>query len=262
MFTPTSIFRKTLLKSFHNSVFQLIHGLLDCFFPPHCCCCDQPSGGEADNGFLCERCSNILRSSRLKPPFCSVCGRPLSAGVEGEKTACLKCRVQRPFFDTGRSVFPYRGPAGEVVKVFKYNDQPYLGALLLNKAIRNGWFPEKVFLSADAVVPVPLYWRKRHQRGFNQAELIAKTVAVRINKPLNTGLLVRTRHTDTQARLAARQRVDNVKGAFETRGVVPENVLLVDDVMTTGATANECAKVLKKNGAEKVDAFTIVRATI
>jgi ComF family protein len=154
----------------------------------------------------------------------------------------------------------YREPLRNLIIKFKLSDRTYLLEPLLNltrDAIGRANFPEPV----DFVVPVPLHWRKRFQRGFNQSALIAKGLRFADAK-FNTDL-VRVRYTQQQAELTVAARRKNVKGAFAVRknhNFRGKNICLVDDVKTTGATLNECAKVLKEVGAEKVFAFVLAVA--
>ncbi len=233
-------------------------GLLDCFFPPHCCACALPLP-DAGTRLLCQNCHDRLAATRLNAPLCMLCGRPLSADANSPAVLCLNCRITVPHFSMARALFPYHGPAGAVVKAFKYSDQYHLGADLLGEGIRSGWFPD-FGAGCEAVMPVPLHRRRKRRRGFNQAELLAKEVAGHMGKPLSRSLLVRVRDTRSQTTLSARGRVKNVKDAFAARGAgMPESVLLIDDVFTTGATANECAKTLKRAGCTDVRVFTLVR---
>jgi ComF family protein len=143
---------------------------------------------------------------------------------------------------------------------FKLADRTGLLKPLVNlaqNAVKRANFSEKI----DFVVPVPLHWRKRFKRGFNQSALIAKELKFS-DGVLNTDL-VRIRHTEEQSLLSAHARLKNIKGAFAVRknhNLTGKNICLVDDIKTTGATLNECAKVLKEAGAGKVFAFVLAVA--
>ena len=152
----------------------------------------------------------------------------------------------------------YEGTLRKLIHVFKYGGVKPLGSALgslLNTALPR----EQQF---DIIVPMPLHWRKRLERGFNQSELLARFVARRTGIPLVRGLQRRKR-TDPQAGLTRAQRRTNVSGAFEVRrrrDVEGRHVLLIDDVLTTGATASACAGVLKRAGAKRVTVLTLARA--
>jgi ComF family protein len=160
-------------------------------------------------------------------------------------------------FDRAACFGFYEGPLRKLIHLFKYSGmKPLSGPLarLLDRVIP----PEFAF---DAVVPVPLHWRKRWSRGFNQAELLARHVAERRHLPLLRALH-RKRATATQAGLAVAGRRRTVTGAFAARsvqGIKGARILLIDDVMTTGATANACAAVLKRAGAKSVSLLTLAR---
>ncbi len=240
----------------------LLLSLVDCFFPPHCYCCRKPLDDEGDR-ILCSRCMARLRSTVITHPLCQVCGRPFSKNTaDSAPKTCLKCRIQAPRFDRARAIFPYHGPAGDIVKSFKYSDQYHLGKKMVKKSFDLSWFPSD-FRDCEAITAVPLHRRKKHQRGYNQSELIAKAIARILKKDFLPKTLKRKRYTIPQASLAARQRIENVKGAFEMNTeTVPQTIMLVDDVLTTGATANECAKVLKQAGCRSVYVFTLARAAL
>ena len=236
----------------------LLNAVLDWFYPPHCYHCgtflEQPG-----NRLLCPTCTEWLFSSRITPPCCAVCGLSLP-GSDGHNT-CLSCRSLRPRFDRAWAVFPYSGPAASIVRSYKYQGNAFLGPELLRWIIDRGWLPDEGG-TFDSVVPVPLHRRRRAERGYNQAALLARIIAEWASAPMMENALVRKRHTKQQARLSRPKRKDNVRGAFATgpRQTVGHHVLLVDDVMTTGATSEECARALKKGGAAEVSVLTLVRA--
>jgi len=249
-------------KKAKSSASSVTATLLDCFFPPHCYSCQEPARNPGCRIF-CESCFTLLSRTRINQPLCSICGRPLSEGAGGDSpVACLNCRIKAPHFTRARALFPYQGPAGAIVRAFKYSDQFNLGSELVELATRSGWFPA-VGHESWAVAAVPLHRRQKKRRGYNQAALLAKQVAKHVDKPFEAGLLKRMRDTPSQTQLSPKQRIKNVKGAFSVRHKkLPGRVLLVDDVYTTGATVNECAKVLKRAGCKTVEVFTLVRAAV
>jgi len=224
-----------------------LHGLLDLFYPPHCYHCGVPLRGGPDR-VLCPDCLQALDRARIEPPLCPVCGAPYRGSVRAE-TACVRCRALPPHFDTARALFPYSGPAATLVRAFKFEGDYFLGRWLLREALKLSPLPDGLG-GFDCVVPVPLHPRRARERGYNQAALLAGTLARQSRVPLRDGALRRVRYTDQQASLSALKRWKNVRGAFAAgpSAVDGERVLLVDDVMTTGATANECARVLKGAG--------------
>ncbi|MFP4029122.1 MAG: ComF family protein [Candidatus Brocadiia bacterium] len=176
---------------------------------------------------------------------------------------CLSCQLLAPHFDTARSLFQYTGPAASLVKKFKFGGHYYLGQKILQDAAEKEWLPFHL-AKCDTAVPVPLHSQRIRQRGFNQAALLAEYLANRHDLEFQRRALKREKATEQQARLSIPARKKNVKGAFsvQTNLLSGKNVLLVDDVMTTGATADECARMIKKADAESTHVFTLVRANV
>jgi ComF family protein len=166
-----------------------------------------------------------------------------------------------PHFTKARSLFEYTGPAAEIIKSFKFRGEYFVGPELLRIAIKEGWLDWELG-KTHTIVPVPLHRKRERQRGYNQALILARILAKHYDFPCSTKILKRQRHTLQQATLSASQRWKNVRGAFtaDPEHLSGQNVLLVDDVMTTGATANECARLLKRNGAKEIKVFTLARS--
>lgn len=190
--------------------------------------------------------------------FCAVCHAPfMNAFPLDERGVCTACRSGLQGFDYAASFGMYEGALRSLIHLYKYSGMRPLAkplAQYLERAI-------PVDESFDAVVPVPLYWRKQWTRGFNQAELLARDVARHRGIPVLNALR-RKRSTATQAGLASAGRRRNVAGAFALRSrqhLTGKKILLIDDVMTTGATASACASVLKRGGAKSVSLFTVAR---
>jgi ComF family protein len=194
--------------------------------------------------------------------FCAVCNTPfLNAWPLDEQGVCAACRSGLRGFDHAASFGIYEGSLRRLIHLFKYFGMKPLAqplAAYLERAIP----VDELF---DAVVPVPLYWRKKWSRGFNQAELLARYVAKHRGVPVLNALR-RKRATATQAGLANAGRRRNVAGAFVVRAktkrdakLAGKKILLIDDVMTTGATASACATALKRGGAGSVSLLTLAR---
>ncbi|MDP9052956.1 MAG: ComF family protein [Acidobacteriota bacterium] len=190
--------------------------------------------------------------------FCAVCHAPfLNPWPLDEHGVCAACRAGLRGFDHAASFGMYEGALRRLIHLFKYSGMKPLArplAAFLERAIA-------VDEPFDAVVAVPLYWRKSWERGFNQAELLARHIAKRRGVPLLTALR-RKRATAAQASLANAGRRRNVAGAFALRrnqNLAGKKILLIDDVMTTGATASACAAVLKRGGAKSVSLLTLAR---
>jgi ComF family protein len=213
---------------------------------------------------FCGSCLQALTQS-LSEPLCAQCGRPIvSAAVTGGVTApqCHMCRRGAYDFDMARSFGAYTPAMARAVLMLKYGEVTPLGrwfaGLLATLAKR-----EPATFDADVLVPVPLDRGRLRERGFNQAELIARPLARMLGIPFGAYLLVRTRPRPNQLRLTRRERWETVRGAYAThkRAQVDKmRVLLIDDVFTTGATLDACSKALRQAGAARVVGLTVARA--
>lgn len=233
----------------------LAGSILNIFFPPVCPLCEKdvrPTGAP-----LCGACHGELCSMLIKSPLCNVCGITFVSRASEDHT-CGECLLDRPSFIAARSVFAYDGAVMDAIHRFKYSGRVILGPPL-GRMFKH--MPEGLPSSADLVMPVPLHKKRLRMRGFNQSLLLAKEAARIFSARLDYMNLRRVRHTGQQTDLTAQERKKNVSGAFAVErpeGLNGKKVVLVDDVYTTGATIKECAKTLKKAGAE-VWALTLAR---
>ncbi len=199
-------------------------------------------------------------ASCIEPPFCERCGDPIAGAVDHD-FICFTCSAKKPAFDAARSAARYDGVVGEALRLLKYEKALWMApdmAELLHACLQ----AEFSGCTFDWVVPVPLHPIRRRERGYNQSNVLAHELGKRIGCPNKGGLLRRIKPTTTQTHLTASQRLSNVKNAFQSRKekrLVGQRVLLVDDIMTTGATVNACAKALKKGGAASVHVITVAR---
>ena len=260
---------------------------------------DRPNSGPHIGGWLvhaadaltsvlfpadCRICERLLLSSRRIPicqeclqsfapiqrPFCAICGLPASTWSLGpsrqngrdepDDTLCPNCRMGSLDFDRARSFAEYKSALIRAIVLLKFEQIEPLGR----------WFADRLRvialqerMEADVVVTVPLHRQRERERGYNQADLIARPLAKQLGLPYRAVLLVRTRPRPNKQILSLEERWGSVRGAFATRpGSQVDNlrVLLVDDVMTTGATLDACARALRAAGAKSVIGLTVARA--
>lgn len=237
---------------------RFVRSALDALLPRRCGICRRGLSSD-DVRAICSTCWGAI--PRLQGPRCSVCGVPFEseAAISHSPThRCGTCREHPPAFTQAVAAGVFAGVLADAIRRCKYHQQVRLIAVL-------GELLEPVLRSlptVDAVVPVPLHVRRLRQREFNQSLHIAAWVAMRLDRPLWPDALRRVRWTPPQTTLDRAQRRTNVRRAFEVRtprAVSGGRVVLVDDVYTTGATANECARALRAAGASEVYVVTVAR---
>lgn len=207
--------------------------------------------GDDSPTLLCSPCALELPTARQSA--CPRCGLPTP-----QNNICGRCLLEPPFFDATRSAFRYVFPIDKLIQSFKYSHRlslaPYFGAHL-TALVRQSVFADAI------IIPVPLHIDRLKERGFNQAMELARPIAKSLRLPLLPHLCQRTRNTATQATLPWKERHRNVLHAFHcTTPLHGKNILLVDDVMTTGASLNECARTLRLHGAGHITVLVVARA--
>lgn len=217
-------------------------------YPSRCAVC----GGNADS-LICDDCDSDL--PWIEGNICAFCGKPTVRPVD----RCRECRGRQLHFDWARSVWLYRGKGRDLIHALKYKNERRLVDLIAAPALRV--LPENVLI--DKITWVPLHSSRKVERGYNQAEIAARAVAAAAGLPA-AGLLKRSRRTEDQNKLEPAARRSNVKGAFAVavKEIEGLNILLIDDVYTTGATLSECGKSLKKAGAATVGVMTLARTVL
>jgi len=227
--------------------------LRDLFFPAHCAHCEEP----AEGGFLCVTCRADIRP--VPEPKCPVCSHAFS-GTSPE-FMCVNCGDRQFYFDSAVAVFQSRGVLRDLVHRLKYSRATWLATPLADLMTEGFADPRFAGLTFDAFVPIPLHPRRQRERGHNQSALLARELGRKKGLPARN-LLKRTRYTVTQTHFDRQERMQNLRDAFSLRQnvqVLGQNLLLVDDVFTTGSTLDECARVLTSAGAKTVCALTLAR---
>lgn len=240
--------------------------LFTAFFPDSCRLCDEQlvRVGRAP---VCDACFASLEGWQ-EALLCSGCEQTVQdASALDSAGRCGVCRRRPPAFSQVRSAGPYDGSLRRLIHLLKYDGmRPLADVLAARIAAGLGDSRDSSDSGeADLIVPAPLHWRRRFERGFNQSSLIANGLAKRLGVRLETRALVRVRPTSSQAGLSQHERKRNLRGAFRAPRaelIQDKTVLLIDDVMTTGATLNACAKALRRAGAKEVRALVAARAQL
>ena len=237
-----------------------LHALLDLFYPRYClhCNCSLNNSREI---YICEDCKKKI--PYVTDTYCVRCGADTGPYITYTvKEGCAVCKGKYLHFNAVTSVTHYNGVIKILIHKFKYARQKFLFRVLNDILIKHKGIKENI-ADVDIIVPVPLHWIKKLHRGFNQSELLSLGIQRYFSKPIIRNNLCRIKNTEAQTLLSKNQRKLNIHNAFFVRQ--PElfkgkKILLVDDVLTTGATASECSKKLKESGAESVHLLVLATA--
>ena len=230
---------------------------LDLLLPPRCAACDSPVGV---HGQLCATCFG--RTNFISVPFCLGCGVPFAAAEQGgAEGRCEGCRGQPPVFREARAALRYDEHAKRLILPLKHGDRTELAQILAPMMLRAG---AALLARADALVPVPLHRRRLFERKYNQAAVLAHCIGRLARRPVLPDGLIRTRRTAPLEAKSPEERAREVGGSITARRsrlgqISGRAILLVDDVMTSGATANACATALIAAGASAVDVLVAAR---
>lgn len=227
--------------------------IVDGVLPPRCLACGEAVG---DAGSLCAACWTAM--TFFAPPWCASCGLPFPHPM-GDGALCPDCARNRASWDRACAVLRYDKHSRRLVLALKYDRTDVAPAL-------GGWMRRagaELLDGADLLLPVPLHWSRLLSRRYNQASLLAHAIHAAGGPPVAPDWLIRRRRTPSQGRLGPLARARNVRGAFALRpgrSVTGKRVVIIDDVLTTGATVEECARVLRRGGAAFVGVLTLARA--
>ena len=235
-----------------SSLFGAIQDLL---FPPTCLGCTRRLDVSRPPLF-CADCLGKLRF--IASPRCPCCGIPFAVGADH---LCGDCLQQHFTFDCARSLLLYQPPVADLILGLKFAGQLNGLSTLARLAANSACLHE--LTEPELIAPVPLHLNRLRERGFNQASLIARACLPQWGNRIRVDVLARNRLTTPQSQLSGRERRSNLQQVFsvengdEVRG---KRILVVDDVFTTGSTVNECARVLRKAGAARIEVFTVARS--
>ena len=228
---------------------------LNAFFPPQCFCCAERV---TTHGTLCLPCWEKIQF--ITSPLCGACGLPLPFAPQ-EGMLCGGCIEERPAYSAARTVFRFDDHSKTLIHQLKFQDELYLAKTFAIWLARCG---AELIARSDVIVPVPLHRKRLIERRYNQSALLAQALSKSTGLPCIVNAILKTQNTPAQSGLSRKEREANVKRAFAVnpkslnvlRG---KSVLLVDDVMTTGATAGACTKALMEAGANTVNVLTLAR---
>ena len=235
---------------------DFLNCLIDILYRKYCLLCATVIHCDSKQGLICLNCWEKIE--RNVPPVCSYCGAHLNDKLTDN--ICNKCKQKRYYFDRAYAVCSYEGKIKELIHQFKYKGKDYLGAILgelMVESISQYAIPIEIF---DWVIPVPLHTRKMREREFNQSSILAEYLSNKLNLPFLKKGLLRIKDTEAQAQLPRDKRIRNVINCFKANPQADfkgKNVLLVDDLLTTGATCSEAAIILKNAGCDKVFVLTL-----
>jgi competence protein ComFC len=231
-----------------NPLFRFFADLENFIFPPFCPICDNEL---KRTEIICQRCFDKIYFVSGKK--CKFCGRPINSGK-----ICKNCKEETPYFDFVISCGSYVPPLSDIIKIYKYRNRPSLSKRLARKLYSN-YSSRSDVENIDYLTWVPMKKSEIRERGYNQSRLLASEFS-KISSLENINLLCKTANIPSQTKLPYEKRLTNVKGAYKIRKRILKNfkgnpdkgIILIDDVLTTGSTLNECAMKLKEAGFKKV----------
>lgn len=236
---------------------EISRAILNLVYPIYCQGCRGKLPYD-NNRYLCQECLEQIKLNR--PPFCIRCGRPLSGG-EDTKTLCPDCLNKNRHFERAWQCCQYQGLIKELIHKFKYERKLFLKGALI-EILDNFTRTCIDYKDIEAIIPVPMHQVNTSRRGFNQAAILSEGLSKKLGVGFSGSCLFKIRRTKQQVNLDKVARFNNIKAAFRAKkdvGLKGKRLLLVDDVFTTGATAEECSKALTAAGAKAVWVLTLAR---
>lgn len=236
-----------------------LESLITFIYPAKCRCCEMPMGVGGVH-YICDTCWEKIEF--LSTPWCGICGTPLNSSASNNNDVCADCRKQPPWYGKRRAIAFYEPTVRGAIHLFKYEKKRIL-AKHLNQLIQ-AHLPTDFFAADyDFLIPIPLHTRRQRDRGFNQSEQIAQSIAELWHVPVRMDILFRIKDTAPQSSMNSREeRIENIADAFEVRSIetiTNQRILLVDDIYTTGTTVDEASRVLLTGNPTEVDILTLAR---
>ncbi len=230
--------------------------VIDFIFPPQCYVCKKILEGEDG---LCFEC--LSKINFITKPRCEICSFPFEFNLSNTNNhlICPKCLNKPPKFDKSISVVHYDEISKKIILPFKHGDKTNFAKFIAKLMYMSG---KDLINEADVIIPVPIHFLRMLKRKYNQTSFISKIIGKKSKKQVLYSTLIRKVATKSQGHLSAKARKLNVLGAFKVKNpnkIKGKKIILIDDVFTSGATVNECAKILKRNGARKVFVLTFAR---
>ena len=252
--------RGFLIERWHTTADAVAESLLGLVYPPACALCHEQRALPA-SGHVCDTCRDRVR--RISGPICPRCGLPFSGSVTGAPGTCADCREFPPPWDRARAAVHAEGLALEAVHRLKYQREPWF-ATFLSGLLVEAALPDLADRKVQGIIPVPLHPVRRRGREFNQAERLALPLATALGVAVVTDRVQRVEPTRNQATLDRRERRLNVRSAFGAlgEGRLQGHWVVVDDVLTTGATAAAVCGVLRRMGVTEITVWAVARATL
>ncbi|MBR7090858.1 MAG: ComF family protein [Clostridia bacterium] len=231
--------------------------VLNLVFPKNIKC--MVCGRDLKKASEIEFCDNCLSQMEvITDKCCEKCGAKLVA----EEKFCLNCQAKERHFDIGRSCYVFDNSVRHLIHQLKFGNKPYIARafapMMRDKLQQLNW-------EYDVIIPVPLYPKHKKERGYNQSEKLAKELVKLIDKPIDTTSLIKVKDTSKQLGLGYADRLSNLDGAFKVvdkANIKGKSILLIDDVMTTGATANACSEVLRNAKASEIKVLTVAHGVV